>query len=335
MNRCSVCGRNVSNKTAHFGLGCLKNMCSLIDMDKPKNLKGENLLNIKISKITKKQSLNKEEKTLLTNRYLTLQLLNKIPLNNYDSMRNKIMKDINNIGKNKKMISNDIITLKQAYEAFKLYNKFQKIKEKAEEVDSEYIQNFLFENLLFAFSTYYKNKKYFGGVIADIQYYFWKTISNMLKKTYPNGMEFIEYSLLENPQDKLIENGKLIDDIIKDENFKEKIKVCILNNKNNNHFEITEGLNYISTDLFLALNNTTINIIGNKESNKWKLDITITDRYDFTDFKEIDEYCDNNIIKGLFGSTANNMAMISVASGVMHEYNITIKFKIDWDDENE
>ena len=335
MNRCSACGRNVSNKTAHFGLGCLKNMCSLLDMDKPKNLKGENLLNIKISKITKKQSLNKEEKTLLTNRYLTLQLLNKIPLNNYDSMRNKIMKDINNIGKNKKMISNDIITLKQAYEAFKLYNKLQKIKEKAEEVDSEYIQNFLFENLLFAFSTYYRNKKYFGGVIADIQYYFWKTISNMLKKTYPNGMEFIEYSLLENPQDKLIENGKLIDDIIKDENFKEKIKVCILNNKNNNHFEITEGLNYISTDLFLALNNTTINIIGNKESNKWKLDITITDRYDFTDFKEIDEYCDNNIIKGLFGSTANNMAMISVASGVMHEYNITIKFKIDWDDENE
>lgn len=211
----------------------------------------------------------------------------------------------------------------------------EKIKEKAEEVDSEYIQNFLFENLLFAFSTYYRNKKYFGGVIADIQYYFWKTISNMLKKTYPNGMEFMEYSLLENPQDKLIENGKLIDDIIKDENFKEKIKVCILNNKNNNHFEITEGLNYISTDLFLALNNTTINIIGNKEGNKWKLDITITDRYDFTDFKEIDEYCDNNIIKGLFGSTANNMAMISVASGVMHEYNVTIKFKMDWDDENE
>lgn len=335
MNRCSVCGRTVSNKTAHFGLGCLKNMCSLIDIDKPKNLKGENLLNTKISKITKKKSLNKEEKTLLTNRYLTLQLLDKIPLNNYDSMRNIIMKDINNIGKNKKLISNDIITLKQAYEAFKLYNKFQKIKQRAEEVDSEYIQNFLFENLLFAFSTYYRNKKYFGGVIADIQYYFWKMVCNVLKSTYPNGMEFIEYSLLKNPQDKLIEKGRIIEDIIKDENFKEKIKVCILNNKNNNHFEITEGLNYASNDLFLALNNTTINIIGNKENNKWKLDITITDRYDFTDFKEMDEYCDDNILKGLLGSTANNMAMISVASGVMHEYNVTIKFKIDWDDENE
>lgn len=61
MNRCSVCGRTISNKTAHFGLGCLKNMCSLIDMEKPKNLKGENLLNTRISKITKKKLLNEEE----------------------------------------------------------------------------------------------------------------------------------------------------------------------------------------------------------------------------------------------------------------------------------
>lgn len=335
MNRCSVCGRTVSNKKAHFGLGCLKNMCSLIEMERPKNLDGENLLNTQITKITKKKLLNKEEKTLLTNRYLTLQLLNKIPLNSYDSMRNKILKDIDNIGKNKKIVSKDIVTLKQAYEAFRLYNKFQKIKQRAEEVDSEYIQNFLFENLLFAFSTYYRNKKYFGEVISEIQYYFWKMICNTLKSIYPNGMEFIEYSLLKNPQDKLIENGKLIEDIIKDENFKEKIKVHILNNKSNEHFEITEGLNYVSNDLFLALNNTTINIIGNRENNKWKLDITITDRYDFTDIKEIDEYCDDNILKGLLGSTANNMAMISVASGVMHEYNVTIKFKMDWNDENE
>ena len=53
------------------------------------------------------------------------------------------LNDYKNIGKNKEIESNDIITLKQAYEAFKLYNKFQKIKQRAEEVDSEYIQNFL------------------------------------------------------------------------------------------------------------------------------------------------------------------------------------------------
>ena len=27
--------------------------------------------------------------------------------------------------------------------------------------------------------------------------------------------------------------------------------------------------------------------------------------------------------------------MISVASGVMHEYNVSIKFQMDWDDKNE
>ena len=101
------------------------------------------------------------------------------------------------------------------------------------------------------------------------------------------------------------------------------------------HIHISVSKSTISNDLFLALNNTTINIIGNKENDKWKLDITITDRYDFTDFKEIDEYCDDNILKGLLGSTANNMAMISVASGVMHEYNVSIKFQMDWDDKNE
>ena len=70
--------------------------------------------------------------------------------------------------------------------------------------------------------------------------------------------------------------------------------------------------------------------------NIWKLDIAITDRYDFTDFKEINEYLDKSLIKGVLGSTANNLAMISVASGVMHEYNVTIKFSINRGcDENE
>lgn len=304
-------------------------MCSLIEMEIPKNLKGENLLNAQITKITNKKLLDKKDKILLTNRYLTLQLLNKIPLNNYDSMRNKIKKDIDNIGKNKKLLSNDIITLKQAYEAFKLYNKFQKIKEKAEEVDSEYIQNFLFENLLFAFSTYYRNKKYFGGVIANIQYYFWKAVILWKKEEFLSGTEFINYSLQEKPEDRLITEGKIIEDIIKDPKFIEKINQIIKENDNKKSFDITEGLNYASTDLFLALNNTTINAIGNKENENWKLNITITDRYDFTDFKEIDEYCDDDVIKGLLGSTANNLAMVSVASGVMHEYNVIIKFEID------
>lgn len=110
---------------------------------------------------------------------------------------------------------------------------------------------------------------------------------------------------------------------------KEKINTIIQDNIDNKQFDVTYGLDYKSSDLFLALNNTTLNVIGKKEDNKWKLKITITDRYDFTDFKEIDEYCDDDRLKGILGSTANNLAMISVESGIMHEYNVTIKFNIE------
>lgn len=330
MSKCSLCGRNISSKTAHFGLGCLRNTCTIIGIEKVKNLKGETILNNRIAKLSNKKMLNKNDKTILTNRYLTLELLNRIPINSYNRIRRSVQKDIEKVGlSNNIKGDNNLITLKQAYQAFKLYNKFQKIKNKAEEVDSEDIQNFLFDNLSFAFSTYYKNKKYLNGIILEIQRYFWKMIVMVFKEKYPLGTEFINYSLQENPKDRVITQGRIIGDIIDDSRFKEKINQIIEDNDNKRHFDVTAGLNYASMDLFLALNNTTINVIGNKEESKWKLDITITDRYDFTDFKEIDEYCNENIKTGLIGSTANNMAMISVESGVMHEYNITIKFTID------
>lgn len=329
MGRCSVCGRNISDKNAHFGLGCLKNMCDVIGIEKVKNLKGETLLNNKIAKLNGKKKLNKNEKIMLTNRYLTLKFLSNIPIKAYNREINEIKQSIKKIGIEKLNFDNSVITLKQAYEIFKLYNKFQKIKNREKEVDSEFIQNFLFDNLLFAFSTYYRNKKYFGGVIASIQYDFWKTVVEFEKFSYPLGTEFIEYSLQDNPEDRFFYKGKIIDEIEKDENFKNKINEILEKNNNKRRFNITDGLNYVSSDLFLALNNTTINVIGNKEENIWKLDITITDRYDFTDFKEINEYLDKSLIRGVLGSTANNLAMISVASGVMHEYNVTINFSIN------
>ena len=210
-----------------------------------------------------------------------------------------------------------------------MFNRFQKIKEGAEEVDSEYIQNYLFDNLQFAFRFYYINKEYFGGVLADIQYFFWKSIVAIFKGTFPCGMEFIDYSLQQNPEDRIITEGRIIETIKSDPNFIEMMDNILKYNYNQNKIKIKEGLNYKQLDLFLALNNTTISMVGNRKSEGWKFNITITDRYDFTDFKELNEYCDDNIIKGLLGSTANNMAMISVASGVMHEYNITIKFDMD------
>lgn len=330
MSKCSLCGRNVLDKNAHFGSSCMKKVCTIIGIGNGKKTISETILNNKIVKLANKKKMSKENKIILANKYLTLQLLNNVPLRGYDEMRRIIEKDIERVGTNKRISKEDkTITLKQAYEVYKLYNKFQKIKSKAEEVNSEFIQNFLFDNLRFAFSVYYNNKKYLGGVLADIQYFLWKLVILWKRKQYPSGTEFIEYSLQEKTKDRIITKGKIIEEIKSDPKFVGKIKEILKLNNNKTEVNITEGLNYTSLDLFLALNNTTINVKGNKENNKWKLDVIITDRYDFTDFKEIDEYCDDDLIKGLLGSTANNAAMLSIASGVMHEYNVTIKFTID------
>ncbi len=90
-----------------------------------------------------------------------------------------------------------------------------------------------------------------------------------------------------------------------------------------------EHLNYSSKDLFFALNNTNINVKGKRKNNKWHLDITITDVYDFTDFKEIAEYYSGDVLIALLGSALNNAAMLSDSFNVINKYNITIKFTLE------
>lgn len=79
------------------------------------------------------------------------------------------------------------------------------------------------------------------------------------------------------------------------------------------------------------MHDATLDVIGEKQSdNSWNLQIEITDRYDFTDYKEINEIIGDNIslLKRL-GNIANNIAMISTTCNVVREYNIKIKFNID------
>ena len=89
-------------------------------------------------------------------------------------------------------------------------------------------------------------------------------------------------------------------------------------------------LNYLDSDLTYALNNTTIQVEGRKSGDKWNLDITIIDIYDFTDYKELQEFIEANTLKTIIGLAANNMAMISTSCGLINPYNITIKFSIEY-----
>ena len=84
MKRCTLCGRKISNTRYTYGLGCLKKMCNSVNVHNVKNLKGESLLNRKILKLCNKKTLPLTQRQLLTDRYLTLNLLNEVPLDCYN-----------------------------------------------------------------------------------------------------------------------------------------------------------------------------------------------------------------------------------------------------------
>lgn len=117
-----------------FGLGCLKKMCYEIGLYDIKNLSGESLLNKKILAICNKKRLPKNQSQMLINRYLTLNILNEVPLEEYNKYKETLETDIDLIDKNTKveeLNSLNIITMKQVPEIRKQYNKhedfFQKL----------------------------------------------------------------------------------------------------------------------------------------------------------------------------------------------------------------
>ena len=66
------------------------------------------------------------------------------------------------------------------------------------------------------------------------------------------------------------------------------------------------------------------------KDNKWKLEIKISDLYDFTDLKELEEYVNgDNIFKLFATSIANNLAMIATSCKIVSTYNIEIRFTIE------
>lgn len=340
MGKCSLCGRFLLSNSNCYGLFCLKKMCLYTGMDNIKNLKMENNLNNNIQKITNKGKLNKSQKQQLTNRYLTFKMLREVDIDYYKEIAKSVetdIKKINNKTKVTEIPSNNIITLKEAYEIYKLYNRYKKFKEGADIIISEQrfeeLQNLAWDTVMFAYSSYYNRKPHLSTLLQYIQYAIWRIIiwgaDNIggLKC----GADFLKHALNKQPEGKYITEGEIIDKIKNDVKFKNKIKEIIEEYGNKNIFDTLEKehLNYANPDLFFALNNTNINVKGKKENNKWKLDITITDVYDFTDFKEIAEYYNGDVLIALCGGALNNAAMLSDSFNVINKYNITIKFTLE------
>lgn len=165
MSKCILCGKKINESNHYLGLNCLKKMCQSIGIFNVKNMKGESLLNEKISTLCNKKGLSKKQKELLTDRYLTLKQLNEVPIPTHNNYKRMIQTDIDNISKNNKnkninLLSFKAITLKQASEINKHYNTYKSTFDKIMNGEYDAIQNISFDVINFAFSRYYNNKPY-------------------------------------------------------------------------------------------------------------------------------------------------------------------------------
>lgn len=335
MNRCALCGRKINNREFNFGLGCLKKACTFLQIKNVKNLKGEYLLNNKIQRLCNCKKLPTPQSRILTDRYLSLTLLNEVPLKEYDKYRQAIQNDISLINRKTKLnelSSFNVLTLKQASEVNKMYKKNENIFKKIMNGDYDLLQNISFMVVNLAFSLYYNRKPYLSDMNQKLQLYVLKGgVLGLRMGNYNFAADCLEHSLEQNPKDIHITEGKTIQDIQEDVGFKEEINSIIEENKNKKSFEISKVVTFANGDLMLALHDVTLQVKGEKQKgNKWKLEIEILDLYDFTDLKELEEYVNgDNFFKGFVTSTANNLAMIATSCKIVSTYNIEIKFTIE------
>lgn len=313
-------------------------MCYETGLYDIKNLNEESLLNKKILALCNKKRLPKNQSQMLTNRYLTLNLLNAVPLEEYNKYKEVLQADIDLINRNTKieeLNSFKLITMKQASEIKKQYNKHENFFQKLMNGEYDAIQNLSFDIVRFAFSKYYNNKPYLSDMTQIAQYGILQGGGLGLRAFNWNfAADCLVHSLQEKPKDLVITEGDVIGEIIKNETFKIKINEIIKKYEKQEYFTAgkeKESISFNSANLFFALHNTYLEVIGNKQiDGTWNLDITLDDEYDFTDLQEIEEYVDNDeYLKRFAGATGNNLAMIATSCRVVNTYHITIKFTIN------
>ena len=262
-----------------------------------------------------------------------------------DDIKGKILKDINSISLFSKNIVETIsFTLNEIY---KLYNYSQKFDELIkefqninwEEVDEKVAENFI-KSLSFIFDVTKKINPISYAVFYSMQYTFWKivVVGGILKDKKLSAI-LLNNSLTilgKEPDDLIIEN-KITDKLLMEsEAFNDKIKeltnkygqeTVMFNlkdyEKNGVYIKFEKG------DLLYSLHKATMFVKAIKnEDNTWNLEGEINDTYDFTEFKDLKEYVDNEeaVLTDIFSTLLNNFGVVSSEYGVIKTYDVKIKF---------
>ena len=148
----------------------------------------------------------------------------------------------------------------------------------------------------------------------------------------------MQHSLTEKPNDLVITEGKIVEEVIKDKSFQMTVNNIIEKyGKDCDEFEFDSrekkefSVSFNTKDLYFAIHRANIRMKAKKTNDKWNLEIKLHDRYDYSEKKTPDKYYNDtsSVAKSLLFSTLYNLAHLSTNCGVMKEYDIDINFNIE------
>ncbi|MBR1883441.1 MAG: hypothetical protein IJ809_00580 [Clostridia bacterium] len=175
----------------------------------------------------------------------------------------------------------------------------------------------------FVFNMFKNKNQYKKDLSKGMQFALWQTVIEIGGKyaDFPISARFLKHSLEEKPENLLITEGKAVEEILKDNYFKENIKNIVKKyGENNKEFVFDSNIDkafpmqFYDKDLYFAMNQVELYIEDKKVDSKWNLDIKVHDRYDYTEFKTPDKYYNDtsSFAKSLFSSTLYNLAFFQL-----------------------
>lgn len=347
--RCLLCNKPYDYKYKMFGRGCLDNIYGELGIRKPPRFvwNKELYLCTKVAWKNHKYFLSKTKKYDLTQKYIALNYLKNM---NFDALRNieeKMLKDIKNITPfSKDTVELMNFSLNDIYKLFNYYQKFEKIIKDFQNINWNDIDvkvaNGYIKSLSFIFDITKKNNPISYTVFYSMQYMFWQVVViGGLFTNKPLSAKLLTNSLSifgKEPSDLVIEDENIKKTLLESPIFKKKLKQLIEKyGEKKNEFIVDEKspredtlIRFDDADLLYALHDATLLVKGTRnENNKWNLEIEIKDTYDFTDFKDLREYADEEEgkLRDIISTTLNNLGVASSEYGVIKTYNVKIKFE--------
>ena len=239
------------------------------------------------------------------------------------------------------MVTSRKIKLKEAYDLYKKELKFERELDKLKNNDYEEEKlKLLITSFSYIFNMHKNKNQYEKNSFKEMQYAFWQAVIEVGGRyaKFDISADFLQHSLKEQPEDLHIVDGKVINEIKNDNQFKEKIAQIIKKYGDGKNEFVAEGddvsISFDNKDLYFAIHSANLVVKGNKYNGKWELDILLDDIYDYSAPKGVLKYYSdtNSVPKSIFSSTLYNLANASMKLGVMKEYKIYINFKINEDE---